>query len=270
MLETIKAQLLAIYSECRHISAQQILDDQQDPFCRQMETLNRLATLDVDDHQVDALVADKALKPVIEKIAALKQIHGLRLERQRAAAIIGSRNPWETLKGFVYYPNYLQLAEMEFRGAELSADELVVFLGSGPVPFSLISMVRRYAVTGVGIERDPFNADLSLQVIDRLQLGGKIEILLGDHYTLPLSRYCNLVMVGADATPKEEIFAHLARTLPAEMKLSFRIYEKGLRRLFDRDHFGGLPHPLKEYRRIRPQPPVNNTSVFVVKEETHG
>ncbi|BBO89506.1 nicotianamine synthase family protein [Desulfosarcina ovata] len=269
MLENIKSQLLAIFAECRHISDQQIIGDPQDVFYEQMETLNRLATLDVDDSQVDALVADNTLQPVIEKIAALKQIHALRLERQRAGAIIDSGDPWETLRGFVYYPNYLQLAEMECRGAELKAGDRVVFLGCGPVPLSLISMVRGHAVTGVGIERDPFNADLSRKVIERLQLGDSINILLGDHFTLPLSRPCNLVMVGADAIPKDEIFKHLARTLPEGMKLSYRIYEKGFRRLFDRDHVGGLPHPLKEYRRIRPEPPVNNTSVFVIKEG-HG
>ena len=267
--EEIKAQLLTIFERCRDISTRQILDDPEDVFYGQMEALNRLATLNVDDGQVDALVADESLQPAIAKIAAFKQVHGLRLERARARDIIDSGAPWETLKGFVYYPNYLQLAEMEVNGAELRAGDRVVFLGSGPVPLSLISMVRRYDVTGVGIERDPLNADLSRQMIERLQLGDKIEILLGDHFTLPLSRPCNLVMVGADAMPKDEIFAHLARTLPAGMKLSFRIYEKGLRRLFDRDHVGRLPDPLVEYRRIRPRPPVNNTSVFVTKRDAH-
>jgi hypothetical protein len=33
---------------------------------------------------------------------------------------------------------------------------------------------------------------------------------------------------------------------------------------------GALPSGLREYRRIRPQPPVNNTSVFVIKEKDHA
>lgn len=107
-------------------------------------------------------------------------------------------------------------------------------------------------------------------MIAALKLGDKIDIILGDHFVLPLSVPCNLVMVGADAIPKSEIFAHLAQTLPDGMKISYRVYEKGLRRLFDRDHVQALPHPLREYRRIRPQPPVNNTSVFVLKGAMHG
>ncbi len=269
MLEKIKEQLLAIFAHCREISEQQILDLPEDPFYRQMETLNRLATLDVDDDQVDTLIRDRSLQPAIAHIARLKRIHGLRLERQRARTIIDSRDPWEELKGFVYYPNYLQLAEMESEGAELKTDDRVVFLGSGPVPLSLIALVKRCGIRGVGIEKDPINADLARRVLAALALDKEIAVILGDHFSLPLSKACQLIMVGADAVPKAEIFSHLAGTLAGGMKISYRIYEKGWRRLFDMDHHvGELPRPLKEYRRIRPQPPVNNTSVFVIKEKS--
>lgn len=269
MLKNIKDQVLAIFADCREISEQQILDLPEDPFYRQMETLNRMATLDVDEDQVDALVADTSLQPSIAHIARLKRIHGLRLERQRARTIIDSPDPWEALKEFVYYPNYLQLAQMESEGAELKTDDRVVFLGSGPLPLSLIALVKRCGIKGVGIEKDPLNADLSRQVLASLALGGQIEIILGDHFVLPLSQPCSLIMVGADAVPKQEIFTHLAGTLSMGMKISYRIYEKGWRRLFDMDHVSELPQPLNEYRRIRPEPPVNNTSVFVAKGNAH-
>ena len=245
MLEKIKEQLLAIFEDCREISEHQILDLPEDPFYPQMETLNRMATLDVDDDQVDTLICDRSLQPAIGHIAKLKRIHGLRLERQRARTIIDSRDPWEMLKAFVYYPNYLQLAEMESEGAGLKADDRVVFLGSGPVPLSLIALVRRCGIKGVGIEKDPINAELSRRMLSALALDGQIDIILGDHFMLPLPEPCNLIMVGADAVPKTEIFSHLAGTLPGGAKLSYRIYEKGWRRLFDMDHVGDLPNRLR-------------------------
>jgi hypothetical protein len=269
-LEEIKHQLLEIYKVCRGLTENQILASAKDLFLPHTETLNRLATLDIDDRQVDALMADNSLQAAIEQIAGLKRVHGLRMERQRAQAIIDSGAPWEMLEAFIYYPNYLQLAEMESRGADLKSDDRVVFLGSGPLPLSLIALVQRCAIKGVGIEKDPVNADLSRKVLATLALSEQIKIITGDHFALPLPDPCSLIMVGADAVPKEEIFVHLGRTLPVGAKLSYRIYEKGLRRLFDMDHVGELPLALREYRRIRPRPPVNNTSVFVVKESDHG
>jgi hypothetical protein len=72
-------------------------------------------------------------------------------------------------------------------------------------------------------------------------------------------------MVGADARPKDEIFAHLAKALPGGTRLSCRIYEKGLRRLLDDHALSDLPPGFTEYARIRPEPPVNNTSVFLLR-----
>ena len=69
----------------------------------------------------------------------------------------------------------------------------------------------------------------------------------------------------ADALPKDEIFSHLAKALPDGTILSYRIYEKGLRRLLDSQSVFNLPSEFKEYARIRPEPPVNNTSVFIIK-----
>jgi hypothetical protein len=264
-LETIKKQILEIFGACGDLSADRILNDPDDAFLPQMERLNRLAAEEIEDHQVEALIADMDLQAPIQKIALLKRIHGLRMETQRAQSIVASSHPWEILKRFVYYPNYLQLAQMEIDGAKLKREDRVAFLGSGPLPLSLIAMASGHGIRGIGIEKETVNVELSRKVIDCLGLGEQIEIIHGDHYVLPLPHDYSLLMVGADAIPKQEIFAHLAETIPVGMKISYRIYEKGLRRLFDVDAVGRLPANLKEYRRIRPTPPVNNTSVFAVK-----
>ena len=267
-MKTIKNQILSIFRSCHDLSEKQILDFEDDIFRPYVEKLNQLAALEVEDHEADVLISDRELQPAIQKIARLKRVHGLRVEREQAQAIIHNAAPWETLKGFLYYPNYLQLAEMEFHGADLNRNDHVVFLGSGPLPLSLITMTSQYGVKGIGIEKEPFNANLSREVIASLELSEQIEIISGDHFVLPLPHQVNLVMVGADAIPKDEIFTHLAETLPVRMKFSYRIYEKGLRRIFDTDHVvGKLPFNLREYRRIRPKPPVNNTSVFVIKDD---
>jgi len=92
-----------------------------------------------------------------------------------------------------------------------------------------------------------------------------IRIAQGDHFKLPVQETCALITVAADARPKGEIFAHLAKALSKDTKLSYRIYEKGLRRLMDDQPVSKLPPEFKEYSRIRPEPPVNNTSIFLVK-----
>jgi hypothetical protein len=70
-------------------------------------------------------------------------------------------------------------------------------------------------------------------------------------------------MVAAQAEPKNEIFDHLASVLPAGTKISYRTYEKGLRRMLDTFYRYELPERLREYQKTPPKPPANNTSIFL-------
>ena len=70
-------------------------------------------------------------------------------------------------------------------------------------------------------------------------------------------------MVAAKAEPKEEVFEQLARVLPEGSKVSYRLYEKGLRRVLGSSSLFELPSGFEESLRVQPEPPVNNTVVFL-------
>ena len=95
---------------------------------------------------------------------------------------------------------------MESEGGELSPGNRVVFLGSGPLPLTLISLYTQYHIQGIGIERNAKYADLSRKLLTSLGLKGHIRIMEGNHFDLPLQEKCHLIMIGAEALPKEEIF----------------------------------------------------------------
>jgi len=260
--DSICSTLLDICPAIMDLSDEEILTGPSDlevPFHR----LDVLASLEVEDEAVESLLRDPGLRHVLEAVTRLRRVYSLRLEIEHARSILDGPDPWETLKGFAYYSNYLTLARTEFEGADLKPGDRVVFLGSGPLPLSLIVLCREHGLEGIGIEREPRWAELSRKVTEKLDLSTRIEILAGDHFSFPLEKECKLIMVAAMAQPKDEIFDHLARVSPPGTKISYRIYEKGLRRLLDIDYSFSPPAKLQEHLRIRPEPPVNNTVVFL-------
>jgi hypothetical protein len=263
--ESIKNEILDIYAAIRDLTEDEILNGSEDIFHSHFERLQHLIARKVDDHLADELLCDRQLRPVTKRISRLKTLNGLRMEIKYARSIIADSDPWIAVHGFIYYPNYLRLADMEYRGAELKPGDRVVFLGSGPLPLSLICLCKQYGVQGMGIEQVPEYAKLSQKLIGVLELTEHIQIVRGNHFSLPPKEKCSLVMVAVDAGPKDEIFTHLAKTLPKGIRVSYRIYEKGLRRLMDNQATLDLPPEFSEYLRIRPEPPVNNTSVFLIK-----
>ena len=263
--EWIREEISEIYSLIRCLTDDEILHGNfshlQQPFNR----LDRLAAIQVEDEVVDEIIHDHSFEPVLEAITRLRSLYGLRMELERARSIIAGPDPRDVLKGFIFYPNYQQLAQTEYEGAGLQSGDRVVFLGSGPLPLSLIALCTQYGIEGIGIEKAPEYVDISRKILERLQLSALIRIIGGNHFSLPLEENCTLIMVAAAARPKKEIFSHFAKVLKPGARVSYRIYEKGLRRLLDSGSSFDVPKRFQEYLRVHPEPPVNNTVVFLGK-----
>ncbi|MDH4317148.1 MAG: hypothetical protein OEV64_02045 [Desulfobulbaceae bacterium] len=268
-MNCIKAELDNIFQSLVNLSDNDILYGSNDLFRPHLDKLNILAAIDLDDSSIDELFNDSDLKIVISRISHVKRLNSMRIEIDCARSIIESDDPWSMIMSFYYYKNYLNLARMESEGAGLQANNKVIFLGSGPLPLSLIMLYKYYKVKGIGIELKDEFVQLSRDVVAALGMDHNIKVVCGDHYSFPLDVKCELVMVGAEALPKDEIFAHLAKVVDDQTKVSYRIFEKGFRRLLDDKSCFLLPPIFREYARVHPEPPVNNTVVFAVKDCGH-
>ncbi|MEA1985282.1 MAG: nicotianamine synthase family protein [Euryarchaeota archaeon] len=267
--ESIIEEILKIYSSIKDLEDEEILQDISDHLKNVYQRLDDLITLPMDDEAAEAILNGHGFDQVLDTITRFRYLYTIRLETEHANTILISNEPWEMLENYSFYPNYCQLVRTEYQGAGLKANDTVVFLGSGPLPLTLILMCHQYGLKGVGIEQDEQRAELSRKVVDKLELSNAIKIIHGNHFQLPLNDRVNLIMIAAQAQPKTEIVEQLAKALPAGTKISCRIYEKGLRRLLDRGILVDLPSKLadefKECCRIHPLPPVNNTVVFAVR-----
>ena len=265
-IKIIIAELLNINSTTKELKDQDILHSTSNHLGTYFHRLDYLAAMDIDDQLAEETICDPEYNSVLEAIVRFRNLYSLRLEIENAKAILASEDPWEVLKNFTHFHNYLQLAQTEYEGSELKPDDTVIFLGSGPLPLTLIALCHWHGLKGIGIERDPDRAELSRNVLEKLGLSDQIRIIHGNHFILPLGDECDHLMIAAAAEPKKEIFDYLANVLPGGIGLSYRIYEKGLRRVLETCSSFELPEQFVEYLRIRPEPPVNNTVVFLKKE----
>ena len=150
--DSIKTEFFRIHALLGDLTDDQINNDPDHIYRSHFERLNRLAAVHVEDEIAQRLLYDPELRAAIKRISRLKRINSLRLEIKCAESIVADPDPWARLEQFVYYPNYVELARMEYGGAKLNAQDRVVFLGSGPLPLSLICLYRQYGIESTGIE----------------------------------------------------------------------------------------------------------------------
>ncbi|MCD4845247.1 MAG: methyltransferase [Methanosarcinales archaeon] len=228
------------------------------------QRLDNLIAQQIDDKYIEEVLYNTELELAFDVITRYRSQYYALIENEQAHSILESHHPWDVFENVSYFSNYLQLAQVEYEGAGLKPGDRVVFLGSGPMPLTLIVLCHQYGLKGIGIEQDPKRVNLSKKVLSKLGLSNQIKIIEGNHQSLPLKEKCELIMVAAQAEPKKDIFNHMAKVFLSGTVISYRKYEKGLRRLLDTFSRYELPDVFQEYRRVPPKPPVNNTVVFLI------
>ena len=261
--ESITEEIVTIYYSIKDFVDREVYQDPTGNLKDVFQRLDYLIALDMDNRSTEAILSNSRFNSAFDAISTFRSEYTAELEVEQANSILKSRDPWKTLTNFRYLPNYIQLARTESCGAGLKPGNTVLFIGSGPLPLTLIVLCHQHGTRGIGIEQYPERAELSRRVLEKLGLLREIRIINGNHLTLPLEETPELIIVAAQAEPKNEIFDHLASVLPAGTKISYRTYEKGLRRMLDTFARYELPGRLREYMRVHPEPPANNTSVFL-------
>lgn len=270
--EAVLKEILDLYKDIRELSDEEILSCSSDRPEKLFMRLDALITLDLESDIVFILLNKQELEPIFAHLNRFRNLYTVRLETGYAKEILSSQSPWDVLEGFPFYKNYLRLVQAECEGFDLKAGDRVIFLGSGPLPLTLIVFFKYHAVKGTGIEQNPERARLSIETLDKLGLSKYITIINGSHFSMNPIDFLDpgtgakAFIIAAQAEPKKEILDYLLEVIPAGCRISYRIYEKGLMKLLNRDFLLDLPDGYREYKRIQPEPPAYNTVIILEKK----
>lgn len=119
----------------------EILDD--------VEIIAHDRTIDFDSakHILDDEKMNKALKLIRKFYVYI----GARLETENALEILKSENVDETLDSFQFYDRYVGLLNNESQLAKFNENKTFVFLGSGPLPITLIMFNKLFGCKCIGL-----------------------------------------------------------------------------------------------------------------------
>lgn len=131
-----------------------------------------------------------------------------RLETENALTILESDNPKETYDSFKFYERYMGLMENESKLVKFSADKTFVFIGSGPLPLTLIMFNEVFGCKCIGIEQLEEVAELSRKVLKMLDYDENIEVVVGDETAIADLDY-DILMVACFAEPKARVFSNI-------------------------------------------------------------
>lgn len=231
----------------------EILDD--------VEIIAHDKTIDFDSAK--HILDDEKMNKALTLIRKFYIYVGARLEKENALKILESDNPKETLDSFHFYDRYIGLIENESQLAKFNKDKTFVFLGSGPLPLTLIMFNMVHGCKCIGIEQQEDVAELSRKVLKRLDLDKEIEIVVGNEKTVADLDY-DILMIAAFAEPKDRVFSNIWEYVDEKTPVIYRTYT-GMRAILyspvlDKDTRGFHKEVM-----VLPRGKTNNTSVLIRK-----
>jgi hypothetical protein len=227
----------------------------------EIEVIAHDETIDFDSakHILDDEKMNKALKLIRRFYLYI----GARLETNNALEIIESDDPHATLDKFHFYERYQGLLTNESKLAHWHEDKTFVFVGSGPLPLTLILFRQKFGCKCIGIEIQEDVAELSRKVIKKLGLDDGIEIIVGDETTLKDLDY-DILMVAAFAEPKERVFANVWEIVDEKTPVLVRTYS-GMRAILYAPLTDTILRGFHKEVMLLPIGNSNNTSVLLRK-----
>ena len=113
------AEFRQIHTLVKDIEETEILENSSPELQAAFKRLDELAAMEVDGEVNDLLLKSPEFNSLLPAISSFRFFYNLKLEIEEAKSLLSSRNPWEILRNFTFYPNYIQLARTEYTGSGL-------------------------------------------------------------------------------------------------------------------------------------------------------
>jgi hypothetical protein len=263
-LGIIKPHIIGFADRIRKYSYEMLKALPPDELYQLYQILDDLAHMNAGPHLSGLLLDEKEIRKELPLIRSYYSTFFSIHEVQLAQDLICRKDPWKHLVNFPLYPRYESLVKNQVEAMHISSDKRLVFLGSGPVPLTLILMNRLFGIRSIGIDADIKTVELSRKVIRHLGLQKDIEIIQGDDSCLENVNW-DVILVAALAEPKARIFGKLREIMDRKglrTPVIFRTYT-GMRAVLYKPV---QPEDVKGFnivKAIAPTGRVNNTTVFM-------
>ncbi len=218
---------------------------------------------EIDFDSAKHILDDEKMNKALKLIRKFYVYIGARLERENAMKILESDDPKAVLDSFHFYDRYIGLIENEMQLAKFNENKTFVFLGSGPLPLTLIMFNMVTGCKCIGIEQFEEVANLSRKVLKRLGLDEGIEIITGDEKTIADLDY-DILMIAAFAEPKDRVFANVWDVVDEKTPVLYRTYT-GMRAILYSPVTEKDTRGFRQEVMLLPKGKTNNTSVLIRK-----
>ncbi|MGK3988645.1 nicotianamine synthase family protein [Sorangium sp. So ce136] len=195
------------------------------------------------------------------------------LERHWAGRIGAAADPAAELQRFPYVPNYEKLTRLELsalRGVRDAMPRSVLFIGSGPLPFTSMLLAQRHGLAVTNIDIDEEACDSARTLARRLGLSDRLSFIRADAMACTDLADFDCVflaaLVGMNKREKGQLLRHLCASMRPGALLLVRSSQRLRALLYPEVDIHGM-NPFVPLLELHPHDEVINSVIIAERPE---
>lgn len=120
-----------------------------------------------------------------------------------------------------YLDFYNEMTENEIKLANISKDDNILHIGSGPMPATLILLARKTKAKVTGIDNNINSVNQSKILLSKYDFSDRVKIIYADARKFPIKDF-NIILISQGIKPRNEILEYISKSINSDTKIIFR------------------------------------------------
>ena len=156
---------------------------------------------------------------------------------------------------------YSQLVKNEISLGDITSEDRVMCIGGGPVPCTAITIARETGAKVAVVDNDPIAVNLALELINRLKLKDKIDVIEANGQNL-MPDECSVIHIAKQVCPREEVLKYMWNNVSEGTRILVRKPKKGLKFLYENGYINKIKNKKADEVLVEEEM-LNGTLLFV-------
>ena len=121
----------------------------------------------------------------------------------------------------LYFDFYDKMTKNEIKLANISKDDVILHIGSGPIPATSILLAKKVGAQVISIDNNIRSVKQAISCVSEAGVADKVQIKYADANSFPADKF-DVIIISQGTRPYKELLQHISQSMKDDARVIFR------------------------------------------------
>jgi cyclopropane fatty-acyl-phospholipid synthase-like methyltransferase len=136
----------------------------------------------------------------------------------------------------LYFDFYDEMTKNEIKLANISKDDVILHIGSGPIPATSILLAKKVGAQVISIDNNIHSAKQAISCVSEANVADKVQIKHADANSFPADEF-DVIIISQGTRPHKELLQHISQSMKNDARVIYRTSSSPSGEIVQKDMF---------------------------------